>query len=90
MSLPEPRLVFAFEARVDVAESLHVGRGSDEVLMFTPITGGTVAGPRLNGVVVPGGGDWSTTRGGTGRRLAGCPLRRGPSCRSSCRFRRSR
>jgi hypothetical protein len=65
MSLPDPRLVFAFEARVDVAESLHVGRGADEVLMFTPITGGTVAGPRLNGVVLPGGGDWSTTRGGT-------------------------
>ena len=65
MSLPDPRLVFAFEARVDVAESLHVGRGADEVLMFTPITGGTVAGPRLTGVVLPGGGDWSTTRGAT-------------------------
>ncbi|WP_436529556.1 DUF3237 domain-containing protein [Actinoplanes sp. HUAS TT8] len=61
--LPDPRLVFSFEARVDVAETLHVGRGPDEVLMFTPITGGTVSGPRLNGVVLAGGGDWSTTRG---------------------------
>ncbi|BCY12792.1 DUF3237 domain-containing protein [Actinoplanes sp. L3-i22] len=61
--LPDPRLVFAFEARVDVAETVHVGRGPDEVLMFTPITGGTVAGPRLNGVVLAGGGDWSVTRG---------------------------
>jgi hypothetical protein len=63
--LPDPRLVFAFEARVDVAESLHVGRGPDEVLMFTPITGGTVDGPRLSGRVLAGGGDWSTTRGQT-------------------------
>ncbi|WIM94111.1 DUF3237 domain-containing protein [Actinoplanes oblitus] len=61
--LPDPRLLFAFEARVDVAESRHVGRGPDEVLMFTPITGGTVSGPRLNGRVLAGGGDWSTTRG---------------------------
>ncbi|MDI6103460.1 DUF3237 domain-containing protein [Actinoplanes sp. NEAU-A12] len=61
--LPDPRLVFAFEARVDVAETLHVGRGPDEVLMFTPITGGTVDGPRLTGRVLAGGGDWSTTRG---------------------------
>jgi len=63
MVLPEPRLSFAFEARVDVADSLHVGRGPGEVLMFTPITGGTVDGPRLRGTVLAGGGDWSTTRG---------------------------
>ncbi|GAA2684287.1 DUF3237 domain-containing protein [Actinoplanes palleronii] len=61
--LPDPRLVFVFEARVDVAETRHVGRGPDEVLMFTPITGGTVSGPRLNGTVLAGGGDWSVTRG---------------------------
>ena len=60
---PQPQLSFAFEVRVDVADSLHVGRGPDELLMFTPITGGTVDGPRLRGMVLPGGGDWSTTRG---------------------------
>ena len=60
--LPDPRLVLAFEARVDIAESLHVGHGPDELVMFTPIVGGVVEGPRLNGVVLPGGGDWSTTR----------------------------
>jgi hypothetical protein len=64
-ALPDPRLEFAFEARVDIAESLHVGRGPDEVLVFTPITGGTVDGPRLRGTVLAGGGDWSVTRGGT-------------------------
>ncbi len=63
--LPEPVLEFAFEARVDIDPAVHVGRGRDEVLMFTPITGGEVEGPRLNGVVLPGGGDWSTTRGQT-------------------------
>jgi hypothetical protein len=57
--LPDPRLVFAFEARVDIAETVHIGRG----LAFTPITGGTVHGPRLSGKVLAGGGDWSTTHG---------------------------
>ncbi|MEV0981634.1 DUF3237 domain-containing protein [Streptomyces sp. NPDC049915] len=30
---------------------------------LTSITGGTVHGPRLNGTVLAGGGDWSNTRG---------------------------
>ena len=60
-----PRLRFAFEARVDIAPSEHVGNGVGDVLDFTPITGGTVDGPRLRGTVVPGGGDWSVTRGPT-------------------------
>lgn len=60
-----PRLRFAFEARVDVAASEHVGHGEGDVLDFTPITGGTVEGPRLRGAVVPGGGDWAVRRGPT-------------------------
>lgn len=60
-----PRLEFVFEVRVDVEEGWHVGRGADERLWFTPITGGTVHGPRLDGVVLAGGGDWSVQRGGT-------------------------
>lgn len=63
MSLIEPTLRFAFEARVEIAEPLWVGRAPEEEVMFTPITGGVVAGPRLNGEVLPYGGDWSTTRG---------------------------
>ena len=63
MPTAEPTLTFAFEARVEVAESLRIGRGPDEERWFTPITGGTVAGPRLNGTVLPYGGDWSVTRG---------------------------
>ena len=61
----QPVLEFAFEVRVDIAHELHVGRGIDEVLQFTPITGGTVAGPLLNGTVIAGGGDWSVERSGT-------------------------
>jgi hypothetical protein len=60
-----PQLRFAFEARVDVAQSQHIGHGSGDVLDFTPITGGTVDGPRLRGNIVPGGGDWSVQRGPT-------------------------
>ena len=60
--LPEPELRFAFEARVDIAPTLHVGRGAGEVVAFTPITGGVVDGPRLQGEVLASGGDWSVTR----------------------------
>ena len=65
MSLDELRLAFAFEVRADIGPSEHVGSGAGDVLDFTPITGGTVDGPRLRGVLVPGGGDWSIRRGPT-------------------------
>ncbi len=65
MSEESPRLEFAFEARVHLGPSEHVGNGAGDVLDFTPITGGSVDGPRLRGTVVPGGGDWSVRRGAT-------------------------
>jgi hypothetical protein len=65
MTAFEPQLDFVFELRVDVEEGWHIGRGPQEKLWFTPITGGTVVGPVLNGVVLPGGGDWSVQRGDT-------------------------
>jgi hypothetical protein len=61
----QPELEFAFEVRVDIGPSEHVGHGTGDELTFTPITGGTVEGPRLRGVVVPGGGDWAVERGTT-------------------------
>jgi len=61
----EPVLEFAFEIRVDIAPHLRIGRGVDEELTFTPIAGGSVAGPLLNGEVLPGGGDWAVERSGT-------------------------
>ncbi|MGB0099803.1 MAG: DUF3237 domain-containing protein, partial [Nocardioides sp.] len=59
-----PELDFAFEARVDIAPSEHIGHAGSAVLGFTPITGGSVSGPRLRGTVVPGGGDWAIERPG--------------------------
>ncbi|MBO2462104.1 DUF3237 domain-containing protein [Actinomadura violacea] len=58
-----PALTFAFEIRAELAPTLHVGHGDGERTEFTPITGGTVHGPLLRGTVLPGGGDWSSTRG---------------------------
>lgn len=61
----EPRLDYAFEVRVDIDPYVRIGRSADEELTFTPITGGTVAGPLLRGTVLPGGGDWAVERSGT-------------------------
>ncbi|WP_439901169.1 DUF3237 domain-containing protein [Microbacterium azadirachtae] len=59
---PEPSFEFAFDLDVDIDEGWHIGRGEDEKLWFTPITGGRAEGPMLSATVVPGGGDWSTKR----------------------------
>ncbi|MFC7304050.1 DUF3237 domain-containing protein [Streptomyces monticola] len=58
-----PSLTYAFEVWAEVAPPLHIGHGDGERTEFTPITGGRVHGPRLNGTVLAGGGDWSNTRG---------------------------
>ena len=49
VDIVQPELAFAFEVRVDIAPSDHVGHAGGAPLSFTPITGGTVAGPRLTG-----------------------------------------
>ncbi|WP_306318159.1 MULTISPECIES: DUF3237 domain-containing protein [unclassified Streptomyces] len=64
MTPDTPALSYAFEIRAEVDKPLHIGHGTTgERTEFTPITGGTVRGPRLSGTVLPGGGDWSSTRG---------------------------
>ncbi|MBT2588513.1 DUF3237 domain-containing protein [Arthrobacter sp. ISL-95] len=63
--LSEPNFEFVFEIRATCTREVHIGRGPDEVLSLTPIVGGAVAGPRLNGTVLPGGGDWAVERSGT-------------------------
>lgn len=60
-----PVLEYVFEIRVDVDPDLRIGRGADELLTFTPITGGTVSGSALRGEVLAGGGDWAVKRSGT-------------------------
>ena len=65
MTLPDPQLEFAFEIRADIGPFLRIGRSTDEELTFTPVTGGTVEGPLLNGRIVAGGGDWAVERSRT-------------------------
>ncbi|WP_440708685.1 DUF3237 domain-containing protein [Herbiconiux sp. YIM B11900] len=64
-TLPDPVLEFAFEIRAGIDPFVRIGRSADEELTFTPVSGGTVAGPLLNGTVLPGGGDWAVERSGT-------------------------
>lgn len=61
----QPELEYVFELRVNIAKDLHIGRSVDEQLSFTPITGGSISGPRLQGAVLAGGGDWAVTRSET-------------------------
>ena len=56
-------LDFAFVARVTVAPPLELGATPSGRRRIIAITGGTVEGPRLTGVVLPGGADWQTIRG---------------------------
>lgn len=60
--LAQPGLEFVFEARVAVASPLVVGNSSRGLRRIVPILGGTCAGPRLQGEVLPGGADWQYLR----------------------------
>jgi uncharacterized protein DUF3237 len=53
---------FAFEATVTVASPLEVGETPHGRRRVIHITGGRFAGPRLKGIVVPGGADWQIVR----------------------------
>jgi uncharacterized protein DUF3237 len=55
-------LDFAFAVRVTVAPALELGVTQSGRRRIIPITGGTVEGPRLKGVVLPGGADWQAIR----------------------------
>lgn len=48
--------------RVQIAAPKVIGPTGEGWLQVIPITGGTFTGKELNGVVVPGGADWNTTR----------------------------
>ena len=53
-----PVVEFVFEERVTLAPPVIVGETEKGHRQYIPITGGTVAGPRLNGKVIPGGWDY--------------------------------
>jgi len=57
-----PALDLAFTLNVRVAPALELGQSHLGRRRIIAITGGTVAGPRLNGVVLPGGADWQGIR----------------------------
>ncbi len=56
---PAPPLVFAFELRAKVGNPVVIGEVPHGLRRIVAITGGTVAGPQMNGTVVPNSGaDW--------------------------------
>lgn len=59
-----PKVEFAFEARVTLAPATVVGETVVGHRQYIPITGGTVAGPKFKGQVIPGGWDYQTRMGG--------------------------
>jgi Protein of unknown function (DUF3237) len=63
-SAPTPRLTYVFSVRAEVAPAVEQGSIDGGRRRFVAITGGAVYGPRLQGVVLPGGGDWQVIKDG--------------------------
>lgn len=59
-----PRTEFVFEARVTLAPATVLGETGLGHRQYIPITGGTVAGPKFTGEVIPGGWDYQMRYGG--------------------------
>ena len=57
-----PELRFAFEIEVEVAKPLDLGQTQNGHRRVIVIRSGRVAGPRLQGRVLEGGGDWQILR----------------------------
>lgn len=53
---------FVFEAKVKIANMINVGESKRGTRRVIPITGGTFSGPKINGIVLPGGEDWQLVR----------------------------
>lgn len=52
-----PQSEFVYEAEVDIAPRESLGRSALGERFIVPILGGRFAGPRLRGIVLPGGAD---------------------------------
>jgi Protein of unknown function (DUF3237) len=63
-SLPHLRSPSLFAAKVLIAPPVEQGQIDGKRKRFIPITGGQVTGPRLSGIILPGGGDWQTIHTG--------------------------
>ena len=57
-----PRLEFAFEEIVTLGPVTPVGKTALGGRTIIPITGGSFAGPKIKGAVLPGGWDWQLLR----------------------------
>ncbi|ESQ87833.1 hypothetical protein ABAC460_18060 [Asticcacaulis sp. AC460] len=57
-----PKLVFAFEETVELADGIPVGPTALGIRNIVPITGGTFEGPGIKGTIIPGGWDWQLIR----------------------------
>jgi hypothetical protein len=53
-----PKVEFVFEERVTLDPAVVQGNTAMGHRQYIPITGGTIAGPKLNGRVIPGGWDY--------------------------------
>jgi hypothetical protein len=57
--LPEPRLTKILRLEASLGEALDVGNVAQGRRRIVPLTGGTFAGPELNGTLLPGASaDW--------------------------------
>ena len=57
-----PALQFAMRLSVEVSAPMELGEIAGVTKRIVPITGGSFSGPRIKGVVIPGGADWQYTR----------------------------
>ena len=58
----DPRLEFVFEVVATLEAPVIFGQTGSGERRIIGITGGTVKGPALNGIVLPGGADWQIIR----------------------------
>lgn len=58
----EPGFEFAFAARVTLKPTVEVGPTPNGFRRRVDISGGTFEGPRIRGIVLPGGADWQLQR----------------------------
>lgn len=59
-SAASPDLGYAFSARIELLDPIEQGTVNGLRMRFVPISGGSVSGPKLNGKVLAGGGDWQS------------------------------
>jgi hypothetical protein len=57
-----PSLDFLLEAEVHAGPPVEIGDGRDGTRRMIPITGGRFEGPKLKGIILPGGADWQIVR----------------------------